>query len=290
MATLLYFIREGVRGFYHAKLMTLVSIATIAVAILLAACIAVGMINIRKLFMTAVEESDFVVYVKDRTSMDSAATASLASSIRRLPQVHHASIVDKKTAWERFKAVYGSEMLKAVDENPFPVSIEITMKSGYQTSGAADFLKEQLETLEGVDGIRYAREWMDFLTRFKRYFYSVALVLGIVMLFTLHVTISNTVRLTIYARRELVRNMHLVGATGFFISMPFIIEGMIQGIVGGTMGIAFFYIIKAVFIYEPTLHTIPLAWGPPLLPALFILLGVVFGWTGSFFAVRKFLA
>ena len=290
MGTLFYFIREGVRGFYQAKLMTIVSIATIAVAILLATCFTVGMINIRGLFENAVEESDFVVYVKERTASDTVATASLAAAIRRLPQVHGATIVGKAAAWERFTAIYGKEMLSAVDENPFPVSIEITIKSGYQTSDAAAVLKEHLETLEGVDGVRYAREWMDFLTRFKWYFYSAAIALGIVMVITLHVTISNTVKLTIYARRELVRNMHLVGATGFFIAMPFIIEGMIQGIVGGAAGIAFFYLIKAIFIYEPTLHTIPLAWGPPLLPVLFILLGVVFGWTGSFFAVRKFLA
>lgn len=290
MGTLLYFIREGIRGFYHAKVMTLVSIMTIAVAILFAACIAVGLINIQKLFMSAAEESDVVAYVKDRTSSDTAAMAMLCASIRSLPQVHRAAVVDKETAWERFSAVYGSEMLKAVDENPFPVAVEITLENGSQTPAAADLLTKRLETLDGVDGVRYAREWMVFLKRIERYFQSAALVLGCILLVMLYVTIFNTVRLTIYARRELVRNMHLVGATRFFISMPFIIEGMIQGVVGGAAGIAVFYLVKAIFLYEPTLRTIPLSWGPPSLPAAFILLGVVFGWTGSFFAVRKFLA
>jgi cell division transport system permease protein len=290
MGTLFYFIREGARGFYQARRMMFLSIATIAVVLLLACCIAVGMINIQKFFKNAVEETDFVVYIKEQTSSDTAATASLAAAIRRLPQVHGAAIVDKKAAWERFSAIYGSEMLSAVDGNPFPVSIEITLKNEFQNSHSAGILKEQLEKFTGVDGVRYAREWMDFLGKFKWYVYSAALILGIVIVITLHITISNTIKLTIYARRELIRNMHLVGATRFFISMPFIVEGMIQGLAGGLIGVAFFYLLKASFLYVSTLRSLPLTWGNPALPLLFILLGAFFGWTGSVFAVRKFLA
>lgn len=290
MGTLLYLIREGARGFYQARLMTFLSIATIAVVLLLACCIAVGVINIRQSFENASEETDFVVYVKERTSSTPAALASLASKIRLLPQVRKAAMVDKADAWERFTAIYGKEMLSAVDDNPFPVSLEITMENGYRTSGAAAELKERLETLDGVDNVRYAREWMDFLARFKFYFYLGTGILGLIIIVTLHITISNTIKLTVFARRELIKNMHLVGATKFFISIPFIIEGMIQGLVGGSIGVAFFYLLKTVFMYESSLRTIPLTWGTPELPIAFILLGVFFGWTGSVSAVRKFLA
>jgi cell division transport system permease protein len=290
MGTLLYLIREGARGFYHAKFMTFVSIATIAVTIFLVMCVTVGMINIGKLFKNAVEESDVVVYVNDRTSSDTAALAALITGILGLPQVRQASMVDKKTAWERFTAIYGREMLSAVDENPFPVSVEIALKNGFQNSRAAAGLKEQLETLSGVDGVRYAREWMDFLGEFRRYVTIAAVVLGIIIFFTLYIIISNTIKLTIYARRELIRNMRLVGATRFFISMPFIIEGMLQGLIGGVFGVAFFSVLKAAFIYVSSLRTIPLVWGASVLPLLFILLGVFFGWTGSVFATRKFLS
>jgi cell division transport system permease protein len=290
MGTLLYLIREGVRGFYQARRITFLSTATIAVVLLLACCIAVGVITLRQSFKNAAEEADFVVYVKDTTSSSAAALASLAFRIRFLPQVLKAEVVDKKAAWERFAAMYGNEMLSAIDENPFPVSIEITMKSGHQTAGAAAELKKRLETLEGVDNVRYAREWMDFLARLTFYFYLGTVIMGLIIFVTLHITISNTIKLTIFARRELIKNMHLVGATKRFISLPFIIEGMVQGLAGGCVGAAFFYLLKTVFMYESSLRTIPLLWGTPELPVLFILLGVFFGWTGSVFAVRKFLA
>lgn len=290
MGTLLYFIREGIRGFFKAKLMTFLSIVTIAVVLLLASILAVGVISIQALLDKAVEKADFVVYVKDRTASAPASLDALLAAVRSLPQTAGVTLVDKTAAWERFSAIYGREMLGAVDENPLPVSVEITMKENYQSSNAAAGLKERLEAIDGVDAVRYAGEWMDFLSKFRWYFYLGVIVLAAVMVITLHSTISNTIRLTIYARQELVHNMHLVGATRFFIAMPFIIEGMIQGLVGSTFGIVFFFLFKAVFMLEPSLRSIPLAWGPPVLPVIVLLLGVLFGWIGSAFAVRKFLA
>jgi cell division transport system permease protein len=290
MGTLFYFIREGIRGFFQAKLMTFLSIVTIAVVLLLASVLAVGVISVRALLEKAVERADFVVYVKERTAADPASLAALLTAVRNLPQVHQAALVDKSAAWERFAAMYGREMLGAVNENPLPVSIEITAKKNYQSLSAAAGLKQRFEALDGVEAVRYAGEWMDFLTKFKWYFYIGVIFLAVVMFITLHSTISNTIRLTIYARNELVRNMHLVGATRFFIAMPFIIEGMIQGLVGGVIAVVFFFMLKTVFMVAPSLRVIPLAWGPPVLPVIVLLLGVLFGWIGSAFAIRKFLA
>ena len=283
MGNLLYFLHEGARGFFRAKLMTFVSIATIAVVLFFANIITVGLINVRALFETAVEKADFVAYVTDDAARDSTSLAALDARIRALPEVANAVLIDKAEAWERFAAIYGRDILGAVDENPLPVSFEITLKKAFQSSGAAADLKGRLESVQGVEGVRYAREWMDFLSRFRWYFYTGALVVAAAMFLALHITISNTIKLTMYARKELVRNMHLVGATKFFISMPFIVEGMLQGCIGGAIAVA------AVFILKASLYQAPLIWGPLALPALFLLLGVFFGWIGSIAAVRKFL-
>jgi cell division transport system permease protein len=283
MGNLLYFIREGARGFLQAKLMTFVSIVTIAVVLFFANIATLGMINVRTLFERAAEKADVVVYVKENAARDSGALGMLAVKIRACPEVAAAALITKAAAWERFAAIYGRDMLNAVDDNPLPVSFEITLNKTLQAGDAAAALKARLEPLPGVEGVRYAREWMDFLSRFRWYLYTGALVAAAAMFVALLIAISNTIKLTIYARKELVRNMHLVGATRFFISMPFIIEGMLQGFIGGAIAIA------AVFILKTSLYRLPLVWGPLALPALFLLLGVFFGWIGSIAAVRKFL-
>jgi cell division transport system permease protein len=263
--------------------MTFVAIVTIAVVLFFAYIATVGIINVRTLLERAAEKADVVVYVKDNAARDSGALGALAAKIRACPEVAAAALITKAAAWERFAAIYGRDMLNAVDDNPLPVSFEITLKKTAQSSVAAAALKERLEPLPGVEDVRYAREWLDFLSHFKWYFYTGALVAAAAMFVALHITISNTIKLTIYARKELVRNMHMVGATRFFISMPFIIEGMLQGCIGGAIAIA------AVFILKTSLYQLPIVWGPLAQPALFLLLGVFFGWIGSIAAVRKFL-
>jgi cell division transport system permease protein len=95
--------------------------------------------------------------------------------------------------------------------------------------------------------------------------------------------ISNTIKLTIYARRELVKNMHLVGATSFFINTPFILEGMVQGGFGACVSVIALAILKLSFAH------IPLLWGPDSLMGFILFTGVFFGWIGSLSAVRKFM-
>jgi cell division transport system permease protein len=284
MANILYFFREGARGFYQAKLMTFVSIVTIAIVLFIALGIGIGILNIRLLFTSAVEKADFVVYVNETTAADSSALAGLVTAVRLFPQVKNALLVDKDASWKRFASLYGQEILAAVEGNPLPVSIEISLKKEYLSDPSAKELAADLSSLGGVENVRYAREWMAFLSRFQHWFYWTVVILSLLMIITLHLTISNTIKLTIYARRELVQTMRLVGATRFFIAMPFIVEGVLQGLIGGVMAALAFIILK---VSIPS--AFPLFFGPIYVPAAPLVAGMLFGWIGSSAAVRKFL-
>lgn len=285
-----YFISEGSRGLFQAKLMTFVSIATIAVVLFISGIVGVAAISMWAQLNHAVERADFVVYLSDNAAADQAMRENLLDAIGSFPEVKSVVFVDRDSALGRFTRLYGTEMLSAVEGNPLPASFEISLSREYRTAASAAALKERLVGLPGVEGVRFAREWLEFLGRLQHWFFCGAAALIAGMIAALHLTISNTIKLTIYARQELVRTMHLVGATRFFISMPFIVEGMMQGCIGGALAMIFFFIIKAVFTAEPSLRQLPLEWGPALFPLGFLITGVVFGWLGSVFAVRKFLA
>jgi cell division transport system permease protein len=285
-----YFIGEGSRGLFQAKLMTFISIATIAIVLFVSGLVGVAALSVWTYLKHAVERTDFVVYLTDAASSDEVVRSNLLDSLHSFPQVRSVTYVGRDSALSRFRNLYGPEILDAVDGNPLPASFEIALTRGNQSPAAAATLKERLLNQKGVEGVRFAREWIEFLERVQRWFFYAAIALIAGMIVVLHMTVSNTIKLTIYARKELVRTMHLVGATRFYISMPFIVEGMLQGCIGGAIAMVLFFILKAVFMVEPSLRQVPLAWGPALLPFGFLLTGVLFGWFGSVFAVRKFLA
>ena len=142
----------------------------------------------------------------------------------------------KGSAVMSFGMMVGKNGAGAVDENPFPVSMEITVAAGYQSPQALDEFRAELVALDGVEGVQYSREWMRILKKIRMWFtWGTAAIVPFLIL-ALHFMIANTIKLTIYARRDLVRNMRFVGATDLYIKMPFVLEGMLQGLVGAILG------------------------------------------------------
>jgi cell division transport system permease protein len=278
-----YFIKEALRGFFQAKLMTFVSVITIGLTLFFLGCVLVSYLNIKLWLKNAANRVEAVVYVDDATSSDSLSFADCVAKVKACPQVATAVVVDKKEAWNRFKELYGTGMLESVDENPFPASIELTIRSRSQSSDAALALQKELDLIKGIEDVQLSQEWVALLQKFRNYFLVATICVALVLLVALHFMIANTIKLTIYGRKELVRNMHFVGATAWYIKMPFILEGMLQGIIGGALGVAALYIVKV------SLQHFPVYWGHWWLFFLLFPIGALFGCIGSMSAVRKFL-
>jgi cell division transport system permease protein len=279
-----YFIKEAFRGFYQAKLMTFVSVATIGLTLFLLACMAVAYLNVYLGLRAVGRRVAVVVYVKDAAAADTARLAAVVEQVKGCPQVASVHVVDKKEAWDKFKEQNDSAMLQAVDENPFPVSLELSLAEKSQSAAALETLSRELSNIEGVEDLQMSRQEMKRLERYKTLFLIGSFFLLVVLVVAPIVVISNTIKLTIYARRELIRNMHFVGATPAYIKAPFILEGMLQGVCGGIIAAAALLLVKAA------LSHFLLAWGPWYLACtLFIATGALFGCIGSMSAVRKFL-
>jgi cell division transport system permease protein len=280
----LYFFKEALRGFYQAKLMTFVSVVTIGFALFFMGAFAVAYFNIKIWLKQASNRVEVVAFIKDEVTSDSSGIAEIVSRVRACSAVARATFIDKKEAWSRFQETYGARMLTAVDDNPFPASIEISLDQQAQSPGATAGLQRELEGIPGIEDIQVSQQWLRLLQRFKTYFFLVTLSLALVLMFALHFMIANTIKLTIYARKELVHNMHFVGATNMYIKMPFILEGVVQGLVGATLAAAALYVVR--FSLFPNFH---IFWGPWYSVLAIFPVGALFGCIGSMSAVRKFL-
>jgi cell division transport system permease protein len=283
MGTIIFFLKEAVRGFYQAKLMTFVSIVSIAVSLAFMSMIVIAFLNVETILRKGVDQADMAAYVKDESADDSSATSELIKRISAQPSVRRVVLIDRDSAWERFSGLYGSEMLEAVDDNPLPASLEIYLADHARSQEEAERLTDVIGLYSEIESVRYSREWIDLVARFRLIFWIVVIVIAAIMNFILYFMISNTIKLTIYARKELIANMQVVGATALFIKMPFLLEGILQGVIGGTLCVAVMGILRL------SLMNFPIFWGPQSLPLIIILVGVVYGWMGSAGAVRKFL-
>jgi cell division transport system permease protein len=264
--------------------MTFVSIVTVGMTLFFLGVALIAFMNLHRWLGEASEQAGVILYLRDSVASDSAARGRLETRIASFPQTSSVTFVGKDEARRRFERMYGLEMLDAAEENPLPASFELTLDDRHRTPEALGALKRELGELAGVEDVRYAEEWQVFLERARVYFAVAAALLAPVFVLALHFMIANTIKLTIYARRELVTNMHFVGATDLYIKTPFILEGMVQGMVGG--GIA----VMALATLRALTGRVSLYWGPWYFFLLVFMVGVLFGWMGSRSAVRKFLA
>ncbi|MDD5673041.1 MAG: ABC transporter permease [Chitinivibrionales bacterium] len=284
MFKILYFIKESFRGLYQAKLMTIASILTITVALFFLGIIILTYINIRAVLAQAGGQVEVVAYLADSTAADTAALGRLKGRLGDFPQIKKQTLIDKTAAWKRFETLYGSAMLTAIEANPLPASFEIVLREHYQNPDKARAFVNDLERLPGIESVQYANEWLVLLHRFRGYFFSATILLGIILAVALYVMVSNSIRLTIFARRDLITNMRFAGATDAYIQAPFLLEGVLQGIIGAALG------VTAIALLRLLLSHLPFLWGPWfLLPCVIFPVGVIFGWIGSLGAVRKFL-
>jgi cell division transport system permease protein len=283
MGTLFYFIKEAIRGLIEAKLMTFVSILSIAMTLTFACVIVIAVTNIGAFIGKLGDQADMAVYLEDSVIKSTDDLEDIIATVKKLPQVDQVKYVSKDTAMQRFSSVYGKEMLEAVDKNPLPASLDVFVKRGFHTGESVKTLQNQILKLPGIESIQTAWEGITTVENFQWTFIFGAFVIFVIMILLLHFMIANTIKLTIYARKELVRNMRLVGATNFFISMPFVLEGMLQGFTGGIVSVLLLTFVKLSF------SRFIIAWNFDFLPLITIAAGVIFGWIGSMSAVRKFL-
>jgi cell division transport system permease protein len=283
MAQLLFFVGEAVRGLLHAKLMTFVSIVTIGLVLFFFGALMCTYHNLHQWLGRASERMKLVAYVKDPVAADTAALAGAAAAARSLPAVKDVTVVTKRQAWERFSAEYGSDMLSAVNDNPLPASLEITMREPYGRP-QVEQTAASLRAMPQVESTTYQQEWLDRIGKFRWYLLVGGGIAFVVIGAGLAFMIENSIKLTIYARRDLITNMRLVGATDGYIELPFVIEGMLQGLVGGLAGCALVYASRMALARVGVSIDMPhYLWS--LIPA-----GMLLGIAGSYSAVRKFLA
>jgi cell division transport system permease protein len=185
--------------------------------------------------------------------------------------------------------------MEGVTSDLLPASLEITLKRGSRDSESVETFVSRLKKIQGIGEVQYGEEWVRKLTTFMQFSRFVVTLVGGFLLISVLFIVSNTIKLTIYARKDELELLSLVGATRFFIKAPFLIEGVIQGIAGSILALILLAGSYYALLYNAAdfLSLTPTSSGlqflPPAYLAGILLTGVFLGFIGSLTSLKRFI-
>ena len=280
-----YTVRESVSGFRRTRLSSTLSIVTICIALLLMGLFAVITIHAERFLedlRNRVELEAFLVEPAATVAID-----SIGQVITAFEGVDSVMYVSKATAAEIFKREFGEDILTVLDFNPLPPSLKIYLKDGYKTSRQVQIMETRLRTMPEIESVIYHKAMLEVIDKRAGNIHNVTLAVGVFISLSAIVLVSNTIRLAIYAKRKLIRTMELVGATRMFIRLPFLLEGILQVIIGGVLAVGLLY---GILGYLLRLVSPELAAFVHMEPAFYVAVlaaGALLGFTGSVISVLR---
>ena len=206
--------------------------------------------------------------------------------IRKQSLVNSVEFVSKERALEEFTTDRElKELIEIIDYNPLPASVQIWLNREGLSKEKVEELVSSVGQIKGVAEVRYARQWLSQLLNVLQLLRKISLTIGVALLIGVFFIISNTVRLTVFLNADKIGIMRLVGATPSFIQGPYLVQGAIQGFLGGLLAVSLLKL--GLFLLVPAqsgIISLPLT-----ISFVIIFIGVFLGGGASFVAVRKFL-
>ncbi len=296
LGRLRYFINRAVINIRQNIFVNAVTVGTITLALLIASLFLLLVVNLENAADTWSERVQVTVYFdRDMTTQEQ---SEMKSRIQAISGTHKVSWVGREEAYKRFKGrLKGQEtLLEGVKPDLLPTSFEISLKKDSRSNESVDGYVSRLKSVVGNGEIQYGQEWVRRFNTFLTFMRLVGGLVGIFLLLAVIFIVANTIRLTIYARREELEVMSLVGATRLFIKMPFLVEGFLQGLCGGIFSIIMLLAIYLIFLHNAGnfLTFNPAASGLAFLPSEYmvciLLSGAMLGFLGSLTSLRRFMS
>jgi cell division transport system permease protein len=285
--SLSYLLAESVSGFKRTKLSSIVSVMTICIALMLLGVFVVVTTNAARFVEALRSKVELEAFLRE--PMTPVELDSLRSKVRAVEGVASVTYVSKEEAAKIFKQEFGEDILDVLTFNPLPPSLRIGLVPGSITAAGARAASSRIADMAGVDTVIYRRALIELIDRRAGQFNSITLALGVLIGLSAILLVSNTIRLAIYAKRKLIRTMELVGATWSFIRLPFLLEGVIQGVLGGAVASGILYL--AIDRLLPALSQ-EIAAYVQVRPGFYLLIlagGTVLGLVGSLISVIRFI-
>lgn len=287
-----FFFREVSQSLRRNIMLNIASTATVFVLTVLLGFFMLSIDNINHISQEIMKTLHIRVVLEDNLSLEKA--GQLKQRILKNPDVEMVRYISREQGFEQLKKTLKDKVdLRNLTTNPLPNVLEVQVKDSDKILDVVNEIKKY----PGIekDGVKFGdKKVIDSLVRLSRFLYvSGIIVLGVLLLSSMFL-ISNTIRLTVFSRRKEIAIMELVGAAQWFIRGPFLIEGLLHGVVGSGIAIILlniFYTWFTQWIFE-YLKFVPIRSSMEVLPNVSLILlavGMIVGSVSSYFSVNKYL-
>lgn len=283
-----YIVREGISGIYRAKLAVFASVTAIALAIFLLSVLARFGWNAYEVAITLKKSVEVELFLLD---LETSERNRLVQSLKKEKIVRNIHFVSKDSAAAIFLRAFGNEGKALADLSFLPASLQIKMHET-ATLEEIDAAVGRWSRIQGVDEVKFNRQLVEVLEKRLDSLIRLGIGMGGLILLIAMVLVFNTIRLTIYAKRNVIRAMKLVGATNGFIRRPFQVEGLIQALTGSGLAMIAHYLLfsKVIPKFIPQLGRLSWPYGDwKVLTAAALSLAVIMSLAGAGMAARTFI-
>lgn len=288
----IYFFKTALANILNNRLIHLISMGTITVSMLLFGAFMLLSMNLNNWVRQWGESLSMSVYLKD--GIDERARKEIESAIKGFAGAEIKGFITRAQALSNLKEGLGEQagLLEGLEDISLPESYEITFKDRDVSSIDPKAIKSALEKLKGIDEVQYSQQWVDRFEGVMDMLRVVGLAIGGLLCMAVLFIVSNTIKLTIYSRRDEIEIYKLMGATDWFVKVPFLIEGAAQGVLSGIAALLILILCYSVI----SLKTIDIL-GLPVINIAFlsvegcffiILLSLVLGLSGGFISIGRF--
>lgn len=293
MRRLRYVVAEALANVRHNRTTTLVAVATTAFTLACFGLFVLLYLNIRHVTGSLKGDIKVVVYIQE--GLNSQSLTALQQRIKNEREVASLSYVSKEQALSDFRAQFPGEqhLLQGLGENPLPASFIVTLAPEF---GSTDVIRKwvtRMQAVPGVAQVQYSQEWVEYLNALVRYLELGAVIVGGVLSAATVAIISSTIRLALYARRDEIEILKLIGAGWMLIRVPYLLEGAVVGTLGGAVSLVmlrggFEYVVRHAMLPGRFLGVESAVQFFPFQMAIILVMGgLCLGFAGSFVSLIR---
>ena len=274
--------RELVIGLRRTPLLSALSIVTIAFALFAVGLFGLVALNIDRALGQVEERVEVRAFLKDGTTADARVAAMKAVS--DFPEVLSVDYVSPEQALARAREEL-REFSDVFESDFLPAAFEVRLKPGFRDPDHVRAVSERVGALPVVEEVRYGQEWVEKFHALRNVATAAGIGLGLTFALVAVIIIGATIRMSVLARAQEIAIMRLVGATNWFIRGPFLLDGLVKGIVGGGLALLLTWAASVAI----TRYLVPASFFAPSLAAAGVAGGAAIGLVGSLMAIGRHL-